>query len=62
MKLYYGPVACSPASHIVLLGSGEANEKTKVDLGRHQTWDGKDFSGSSPRGYFPALKRTTWAC
>ncbi len=37
MKLYYGAVACSPASHIVLLGSGEANEKTKLDLGRYQT-------------------------
>ncbi|MGB7407075.1 MAG: glutathione binding-like protein, partial [Pontixanthobacter sp.] len=56
MKLYYAPGACSLASHIALIESGEAFDAIKVDLGKHETEDGKDFYAISPRGYVPAIE------
>ena len=56
MKLYYSPGACSLASHIALVESGEDYEKVKVDLGKHETEDGTDFYTISPRGYVPAIE------
>lgn len=56
MKLYYSPGACSLASHIALIESGQGFEKTKVDLGTHRTEDGTDFRTISPRGYVPAIE------
>ncbi len=55
MKLYYAPGACSLASHIALIESGVDYEKTSVDLGEHETEDGRDFYEISPRGYVPAI-------
>ncbi|MDG6080281.1 glutathione transferase GstA [Erythrobacter litoralis] len=56
MKLYYSPGACSLASHIALVESGEPYEKTKVDLASHETENGEDFRTISPRGYVPAIQ------
>ncbi len=56
MKLYYSPGACSLASHIALVESGEAYDKVKVDLKTHTTEDGADFYAISPRGYVPAIE------
>ena len=56
MKLYYSPGACSLASHIALVESGQDYEKVKVDLSTHETEDGKDFRKISPRGYVPAIE------
>ncbi|WP_420607938.1 glutathione binding-like protein [Novosphingopyxis sp.] len=55
MKLYYAPGACSLASHIALVESGEDYDKVKVDLKTHETEDGADFYAISPRGYVPAI-------
>ncbi len=55
MKLYYAPGACSLASHIALVESGEDYDKIKVDLKTHKTEDGADFYAISPRGYVPAI-------
>lgn len=55
MKLYYSPGACSLASHIALIESGQSFEATKVDLSQHKTETGEDFYQISPRGYVPAI-------
>ncbi|MGB3739266.1 MAG: glutathione binding-like protein [Pontixanthobacter sp.] len=56
MKLYYAPGACSLASHIALIESGEDFAAVKVDLGKHETENGEDFTAISPRGYLPAIE------
>ncbi len=56
MKLYYSPGACSLASHIALVESGENYEKEKVDLSKHETESGEDFYAINPRGYVPAIE------
>ncbi|WP_187335943.1 glutathione binding-like protein [Novosphingopyxis iocasae] len=56
MKLYYSPGACSLASHIAFVESGEDYQKEKVDLSEHKTESGKDFYEISPRGYVPAIE------
>ena len=55
MKLYFSPGACSLASHIALIESGQPFEATKVDLSQHKTETGEDFYAISPRGYVPAI-------
>lgn len=56
MKLYYSPGACSLASHIALVESGQDFEAVKVDLSRHETEVGEDFYGISKRGYVPVIE------
>jgi glutathione S-transferase len=55
LKLYYGPGACSMASHIVLEESGEKYEPTKVNLagGEQRT---PDYLKINPHGRVPALR------
>ena len=55
LTLYYGPGACSMASHIVLEESGETYEPRKVDLagGEQRT---PDYHKINPHGRVPALK------
>ncbi|MEL7727941.1 glutathione binding-like protein [Citromicrobium bathyomarinum] len=55
MKLYFSSGACSLASHIALIESGQSFEATKVDLSQHKTENGEDFYAISPRGYVPAI-------
>ena len=55
LTLYYGPGACSMASHIVLEESGETYEPRKVDLagGEQRT---PDYHKINPHGRVPALR------
>jgi glutathione S-transferase len=55
LTLYYGPGACSMASHIVLEESGEKYEPRKVDLagGEQRT---PEYQKINPHGRVPALK------
>jgi glutathione S-transferase len=55
LTLYYGPGACSMASHIVLEESGEKYEPRKVDLagGEQRT---PEYHKINPHGRVPALK------
>jgi glutathione S-transferase len=54
LKLYYGPGACSMASHIVLEESGEKYEPRKVNLagGEQRT---PEYHKINPHGRVPAL-------
>jgi glutathione S-transferase len=57
MKLYYAPVACSLAPHIVAREAGLDIDLVKVDIfGDHKTEDGRDYRAINPRGYVPALE------
>lgn len=55
MKLYFLAGACSLASYISLLESGQKFEAFAVDRTTRKTSDGKDFSDVNPKGYVPAL-------
>jgi glutathione S-transferase len=56
MKLYYSPGACSLSPHIVVTEAGLPVELEKVDLGKHTTASGKDFTTINPKGYVPTLQ------
>jgi glutathione S-transferase len=56
MKLYYSPVACSLAPHIVLHESGLSFESILVDLKTHKLPDGSDFYKLNSKGYVPLLQ------
>jgi glutathione S-transferase len=56
MKLYYSPGACSLSPHIVATEAGVPIELEKVDLAKHQTASGKDFTAINPKGYVPTLQ------
>jgi glutathione S-transferase len=56
MKLYYSPVACSLAVHIVAREAGLPIELIKVDLRTHRLDDGTDYHAINPRGYVPLLE------
>jgi glutathione S-transferase len=62
MKLYYSPVACSLAPHIVLHESGLPFESVLVDLKTHQLPDGSDFYKLNPKGYVPLLQLDNGEC
>jgi glutathione S-transferase len=62
MKLYYSPVACSLAPHIVLHESGLPFESVLVDLKAHQLPDGSDFYKLNPKGYVPLLQLDNGEC
>jgi glutathione S-transferase len=56
MKLYYAPGACSLAPHIVAREAGIPLELVRVDLARHVTETGADYTKLSPNGYVPAIE------
>jgi glutathione S-transferase len=62
MKLYYSPVACSLASHIVLHESGLPFDAALVNLKTHQLADGSDFYALNPKGYVPMLQLSSGEC
>jgi glutathione S-transferase len=43
MKLYYSPLACSLAPHIIALEAGYQIELIKVDIPNKKTEQGDDF-------------------
>ena len=55
MKLYYSPLACSLAAHIVLEELGITFEREKVDLKSKRTASDADFIAINPKGYVPVL-------
>jgi glutathione S-transferase len=56
MKLYYSPVACSLAPHIVLHEAGLAFEPVLANTKTHKLPDGSDFYAVNPKGYVPVLQ------
>jgi glutathione S-transferase len=61
LTLYYGPGACSMASHIVLEESGETYEPRKVDMANGEQ-RGADYKKINPHGRVPALKLDDGDC
>ncbi|HXQ52776.1 MAG TPA: glutathione S-transferase family protein [Stellaceae bacterium] len=61
LTLYYGPGACSMASHIVLEESGEKYEPYRVNLagGEQRT---PEYQKINPHGRVPALKLDDGEC
>jgi glutathione S-transferase len=55
MKLYYLKGACSLATMISLIESGQAFESSAVDRASKRASDGKDLNKINPKGYVPAL-------
>lgn len=55
MKLYYMPMACSLAPHIVANEAGLDLEVVRVDGKTKMTDAGQDFLAINPNGYVPTL-------
>src|SRR3954451_12829339 len=55
LTLYYGPGACSMASHIVLEESGEKYEPKRMDLAKGEQRS-EAYLKMNPQGRVPALK------
>jgi glutathione S-transferase len=55
MKLYFAPMTCSLAPHIVLRELGLAFELIRVNNQSKRTADGQDFRDINPKGYVAAL-------
>lgn len=55
MQLYASPLACSLASHIALLESGQSFDLHWVDAAAQRTADGRDFRSINPKGMVPTL-------
>jgi glutathione S-transferase len=54
-KLYYIPMACSLAAHIVAREADLALELVRVEPRTKRTETGEDYVAIQPRGYVPAL-------
>ena len=61
LTLYYGPGACSMASHIVLEESGEKYEPRKVDLAGGEQRSA-EYWKINPHGRVPALRLDDGEC
>jgi glutathione S-transferase len=61
LTLYYGPGACSMASHIVLEESGETYEPRKVDMANSEQRSA-EYQKINPHGRVPALKLDDGEC
>jgi glutathione S-transferase len=55
MKLYFAPMTCSLAPHIVLRELGLPFELVRVNNQSKRTADGQDFRDINPKGYVAAL-------
>ncbi|WP_236190412.1 glutathione transferase GstA [Pseudomonas pharyngis] len=55
MKLYFAPMTCSLAPHIVLRELNLPFELIRVNNQTKQTADGRDFCQINPKGYVAAL-------
>ncbi len=55
MKLYFAPMACSLAPHIILRELGVPFELIRVNNQTKRTADGQDFRDINPKGYVAAL-------
>ncbi|QHC95660.1 glutathione transferase GstA [Pseudomonas sp. M20] len=55
MKLYFAPMTCSLAPHIVLRETGLPFELIRVNNQSKRTADGQDFRDINPKGYVAAL-------
>ena len=55
MKLYFAPMTCSLAPHIVLRELELPFELIRVNNQTKQTADGRDFRQINPKGYVAAL-------
>jgi glutathione S-transferase len=55
MKIFYLKGACSLASMISLIESGQQFEAVEVERGTRRTPDGQDYNSINPKGYVPAL-------
>lgn len=56
MKLYASPMACSLASHLALVTSGQPHQLIWVDGNAKRTEDGRDYLKINPKGLVPALE------
>ncbi len=63
MKLYYSPVACSLAPHIVLHEAGLTFEPVLVNLKKHQlAADSSSYYAINSKGYVPMLQLENGEC
>ena len=58
LTLFYGPGACSMASHIVLEESGEKYEPRRMDLAKGEQRS-EEYLKINPQGRVPLLSSTT---
>jgi glutathione S-transferase len=56
LKLYYAPLACSLAPHIILREAGVRFSLERVDTKKKITETGADFLAINPKGYVPVLE------
>lgn len=58
MELYYSPMACSLAAHIVMREAGLDATRTNVTLSSKKTAAGDDYFAVNRKGQVPALRLT----